>query len=129
MKHTHHGTEVRYPTRMRPGDAITWTDNDGAEHAGTVMDRAANGVGDGIEAAGFWLWVMPEHGQPVRIRTWASGKRKGQAVRDDGPMWVGSSLTFAAKVLDDGHTYPARQWTRHRGRGPCECCTSKEVAA
>lgn len=142
VKHTHLGREVRYPAGARPGDRITWHE-DAAEgqcrppyyggeprrtRAGVVIDRAANGVGDGCEAPGYWLWVMPDEydGHLVRVRTWASGRRKGEAWRDDGPMYVESSLGMD-EIHHRGHRWSVYDY--RGGRGPCKCCRDEQASA
>lgn len=78
----------RFPEGMTPGDTVTWTELNAVTRSGMVIDRAANGLGQGsCEGGGYWLWVLTDDDEYVRIRTWASGKRRGEAVRDDGPMW------------------------------------------
>ena len=89
-----------------------------------VLDRAANGVGDGCELPGYWLWVQRDDGSTIRVRYVASGPRAGMAYPDDGPQWVRSGLGND-EVWSDGHRYPAHDWRMAKRAGRCLCCAQE----
>ena len=99
-----------------------------------MIDRAANGIAsqpggnnDPWEASGYWLWVQPDDGVDlVRVRTWASGERKGEVWRDDGPMYV-RSMVGRNRVINRGHWYDVGDWVSNRTRAACQCCEAADV--
>lgn len=145
--HSHLGQPVRFPVGAQPGDRITFRDHFGRavgrspgarDRTGVVIDRAPQGIdlnpgihAETFEAAGYWLWVVPDDHDPcedpdgaVRVRYYSRGRRKGEAHADDGPMYVRSIIGYD-EVWHDGHRYDEVAWMRHRGRGACKCCAQE----